>query len=1190
MADFRQLALDFVLEEDEAKLTGLAQKAAKELEAAPANSNPIARWVEAVQPWMPGNNEAEDSQETPDWTSRAKALEFLSRTLDFVKPDLLKLSQVKLLIAFFGAMLDIDHKAGILASASALSRIIAMKAFQPQSGYDIIHKVCGMKDDFQRQTAKTRLAVYELLKSLMVTPEVASNLQQRDGAASGFMIDLLELCRNERDPDCLIAWFDILRIFLQQYDPSQEVVEAVFGAFKAYYPITLPRMSQSGITPEELKSQLRKCFSSTYRLASLSLPFLIGKLDQGDGVTVNVKVDVLKTIKECLEEYTHPEQSIIPYVGRIWGSLKYEVRNGEIEDAIWATLEVLKTLAAKLKQDDLRNYTLDVTRDCVTDLSNPMYTTPGGRLLVSVLSANPSAFVLMVAPTVTHLKENLRHPKSATHSQDLLRILNVILETRALLSQALMTTEQKGDFAAVDGIFKNLYNDVYKSPVGLGRNVDATYDDIKIATQAVQGAGALVSQGAVQPGLENDAGLLLPEVTCSEICRGLFAISLHAFGNHSSGSNSDDLLNETAKALHRVTKAYAPGFKPLVDQFVLAIRSSRDDQGDDAAEKIQRIGSLLAYVGCSELPKSPIHGRHNFLSLIHVMTTELISAMDAKASPKIWCAIVVGIQTVSRYFNDACLKHNPERDQTFDGTMWLYRVTYKYPELRSIAGEEEEDGTAPSYSGAIPLKDVTATELRNDFLLISLVVVRGLYRRATAAVGPMPGTKKPALQLSNDFTGSDKLSEYRYLHLVSDFAGFVVREMSETQQASLKLDHYFLNLFQEELIPIPAFVSEEERKLKLEGYTDEKGSSWGWLAEKTVNTLSFGLLEAMRPSIVAKLFDSGVAQELLIGGTLSASLTQNSVTRPVTRSILAILANKYKVESLDYLIAKLEGRLETALKNAQNSSDSDDTSRYLEQVSSIYAIVSGLVRRPSGTQARGLIQRLRDAPGNATSGHLLARRLEMIVAPQKFLTKDSFAVVKPLWTQKLYFELVKPMLEMATSQDAEAGSQLVKINLRIGVLSMVKHMPFSIWEDDCVEILRASMVLSQSLGPGPDTLAALEILKSILAESSDKAQDYIKSLINISLPCFSLRAASEQRQPEWLPSGYIPAKMHPDVEAQCGRLALEVVGALPRLFESRHVVPFVPQVRRELSLACGHPVRDLRRLARIARSAWTEIK
>lgn len=200
------------------------------------------------------------------------------------------ISLVKLLIAFFGAMLDIDHKAGVLASASALSRIIAMKWFQPASGYEIIEKVCAMKEDFQRQTSKTRLAVYELLRSLLAAPEVASNLKQKDGASCSYLLNLLELCRNERDPDCLIVWFDILRNFLQQYDPSDEVVEKVFAAFKAYYPITLPRLSQSGITPEDLKSQLRKCFSSTHRLASHSFPFLVGKLDQGDGVTVNVKV------------------------------------------------------------------------------------------------------------------------------------------------------------------------------------------------------------------------------------------------------------------------------------------------------------------------------------------------------------------------------------------------------------------------------------------------------------------------------------------------------------------------------------------------------------------------------------------------------------------------------------------------------------------------------------------------------------------------------------------------------------------------------------------------------------------------------------------------------------------------------------------------------------------------------------
>lgn len=49
---------------------------AAELESS-AGSNPVARWVEAVQPWMPGNKETEDSQETPDWTSRAKGEDLL---------------------------------------------------------------------------------------------------------------------------------------------------------------------------------------------------------------------------------------------------------------------------------------------------------------------------------------------------------------------------------------------------------------------------------------------------------------------------------------------------------------------------------------------------------------------------------------------------------------------------------------------------------------------------------------------------------------------------------------------------------------------------------------------------------------------------------------------------------------------------------------------------------------------------------------------------------------------------------------------------------------------------------------------------------------------------------------------------------------------------------------------------------
>jgi DNA repair/transcription protein MET18/MMS19 len=75
MADFRQLALEFVLADHEATQQRIARNAASELQSAPASSNPVARWVEAVQPWMPGHSgDGDDAEEATDWTARAKGI------------------------------------------------------------------------------------------------------------------------------------------------------------------------------------------------------------------------------------------------------------------------------------------------------------------------------------------------------------------------------------------------------------------------------------------------------------------------------------------------------------------------------------------------------------------------------------------------------------------------------------------------------------------------------------------------------------------------------------------------------------------------------------------------------------------------------------------------------------------------------------------------------------------------------------------------------------------------------------------------------------------------------------------------------------------------------------------------------------------------------------------------------------
>ncbi|PHH84362.1 hypothetical protein CDD83_2063 [Cordyceps sp. RAO-2017] len=1191
MADFRQLALDFILEDDESRLSTIAKNAASELEAAPASTNPVARWVESVQPWMPGSNDddmMDIGRETPDWSARAKALEFLSRSLDYLNPNILKPSQVKLLVAFFGAMFDVDHKAGVVASATALSRIVAMKSFQPHSGRDIINKLCALADDFPRQTAKTRLAIYELLRSLVTDAAVAGDLQRHEGVTAGFMGNLLRLCQNERDPDCLMVWFDLLRFFLAEYPSSEEILEGVYGAFKAYFPITLPRTSQSSVTPEALKLQLRRCFASNHRLAPLALPFLIGKLDQGDGVTVNVKLDILRTIRACVEEYSDPEQSIAPYADSIWTSLKFEVRNGEVEDTIWATLEALKAIATRLEADGLRNFTLTVTRECVADLSNPTYTASAGRLLISVMSANARAFVLMVSAAVNHIKENLRHPRSPMHSQDLLKILRIILETRLLLTDLQLADQDRADFAAADVVFKTLYEDVYRNPLQAGSPPDARDDDVKLSAEAAQGAGALVCQRAAKPSVAGEPGLgpelLLPEGSRAEIGDALFSIAARSWDGQPRMAGSDELINDAVGALRRTVDVDPAAFKPLMERGLATIRESYAREVPEAAATIQRLSSVLSFVGCSGLRPSPTCGMRAFLSLSCALTSELLTVMDGGAHPSIWCSLVAGIQSAAHYFKDACHDasvEEPAQERTGHGNQsvsqssWVATVTSKYPALKSVEGAGAP-AASPGSDSEVP-ELVSIAELRDDFLLIGLFLCRQLYRRATRPLERDAQTGSRALALSEDFTGVDRHAEYRFLSMLSDLAAFVVGEMNRSGSFSLPFDVFFLTLFRDDFIPIPDTPNAADR------------DSWRWLALGPLNMLPFGILRSMLPSSVMRLFGMGVAQQMLVDGTSSASGHDDATGLPVTRAVLAVLANKYQVETLGELMTTIEQHLGSALEQAATGSSPEDRRRGMEQSLTIFTVASGLLRRCTGKQTRGLVQLLLRAPDDAAAGHALGGGLELITAPLPFVTDSIGSVQRPLWMQKVYVDLVKPMIDIAAESTPAARSPLARTNYGTAALRMVQHIRFAIYEDDAGPIVRIAITTAQTLGPGPDTQAALEVVRTILVEAPDAVQDHLRSLTGICTGLVTRGPLPPRSRPDWLPDGYGDGGDDDGARTRCGRLALEIVGGLPRIFEPQHLLAYAPPMRRALAFACGHRARDLRRIARLARAAWAEL-
>lgn len=919
-------------------------------------------------------------------------------------------------------------------------------------------------------------------------------------------------------------------------------------------------------------------------------------------------MDILQTIDMCLEKYTRPDQSILPYVNRIWSSLKYEVRNGEVEDTINATLEVMRTLTTRLKGDELRDFSLNVTRDCVEDLSNPTYTAASGRLLVSVLSASTTAFVLIVAPAITHIKDNLRHPKVPAHSRDLHKILHIILETRLLLTDVEMTDAERSDFAAVDSVFKSLYADVYGSPIKLGRDANASYDDIKLATEAVQGIGALARQSVLTKreapdSTQPNAHLLLPGTTCAEICDSLFDIISLPRHDQSQKAASDELVNESIKALQRAIQGYPEGYQPLTARVAAPIRQSDSTTSMETPFSAQRLCSILSVVGFSDMRPSHSNAMRHFLALVGTVYNELVAAMAAKPDPEFWGSLVDALLVALEYFDEACsglLGDHIWSERTSEDP-WSPDFTARYPELESFdsgrtwTSQEGQEFVAPNAREDIIPNRENISKVNDDGLLIILGVCRQLYRRATKAQHLSSGNN--GLNLSDALARTDRGAEVRYLHQLSNLASHVIDKMSSKKISCRGMETWVLTLFRDEDVSLAPGVDSS---------TDELVD---WLILSPLSILSAGLLRNMPPAFIAQLvshlrriaagiiaankalqYEIGVAQRVLVRCTSSAVESSDPTVLPSTRSILGYLANKYKLETLPETIATLEQHLAGALEQASIESNQQQQSNGVERALTIYVVVGALVLRCTGKQTKGLLQLLREAPGSRISGYRLARGLDIIAGfSNAYFGRGG--VMKPLWKQKLYFDLVQPMMAIAVGGSPGIQEPLIKTNYAIATLLMVREMPFEVYEDDSGKVVRVAISVAQNLGTGPDAKAAMDVLKQIITKAPETLQGHIRSLINVCVALFSSRSTVVRTRPEWMPADYAGGPAADSaVQAESGKIALEIVGGLPRLFESRHVVPFAAQVQRELATACGHRVRDLRKTARLARAAWVDMK
>ncbi|TLS28127.1 hypothetical protein PpBr36_00134 [Pyricularia pennisetigena] len=1213
MADFKGLALQYVLA-DEA--TTRQDVTAKTAEGKWSMSTAILDWVKSIDPWMPAALSGSESQADNDGglepdvsvIARSKALEYLADTLALLDKNLLRTDQVNLLITFFGRLYSIDHKAGIMAATKALQYLTTMKAFKPEMADNIIQSIVSMRDDFRLQTPQTRLEIYKFIQSLLENEAISSQMQHVYGISGGFAIDLLQLCGHERDPNCLIQWFKIIQSLVQLFDFSADVHDEIFKTFSAYFPISLrSTATPSGVTVDDLKSSIRACFASSHKLARLSFPYLLQKLDQGDAITIPVKTDILRTLKQCLEQYALPSQSIGPYTGQLWTSLKYEVRNGEIKESIDCTLDVMRVISLRLAQiplaesqettrelSALSSFVDMVLSDSLDDLANPTYTKPAGLLLRSIMEVHARPFALLLTGVVEAVNKNLREPRTLEHATALIGLVRDLLDARSQVIDAAKihsSTDQLQNVFKLDPQIRESFHAIFNRFWRENNKEALDADNIAVLKEVVQGFAALVCQ--VSQGEAGHQTLLCDEAQCEQIC---FMISDRVINIFQLASSPDsgarkELADTIVASLRKIVQVYTAGYASMLQRALSTIKDrvwGRPPTRNSLA-MLKTLVLRLSYIGCSEIPKLGNPVQHLYLYTSSVLRL-LFCFFENSVPFEVSTITLSGIFSALLHFRDTCSSKPTHARMSLINTDW--RVCTSdfvrcHPEFAVIGQPASAGEAASTTDNDKPVECAgTASDTFRGYLECAIYLISILYQRATKldtgaqirlGLGPDFNLQTAsAAETPLDYAGPGSSASIRgvdlqdvYLHQLGDMATFVIRDLEEVEQEALSLTDEVYGLFQAHTETHGTFLSAEN-----DGRT---------------NVLSLGIAQGLRPISMASMFASESLTQHIVADISAADIFPVR-TQKVRDRFVTLLANKWLPKATligpqrdvwKATVDALRAMLEKTLAEASATQSGIRTEQYARAL----GFAAGAVARRD-RDVEGLVKILASIPAAlGERGQQIAPRLEGLLAAKSQLSAQNHAILSPLSEQWVYICVVKPKLEQSfpITQDKSRG-----IVNAIAVVHVMKHMDFTVYAEDTDRIMRILIIIVSSPKNLVDVEAALQILREILANKPDALKDQLKAVITGAISTVSSGLGQHHEQ-QATPVDVTARVMNPGSSALCRRLSLQLLQELAEKLDEQLLRQYKAQISRVLATACGDPVREVRQSAMSARGSWAKL-
>ncbi|KUI57878.1 hypothetical protein VP1G_05152 [Cytospora mali] len=1121
--------------------------------------------VKSIHRWVfSGDDDDPSDFAEKNREKHARGLKFLAMTLNALPKDFLQSTQIKMLASFFCSIYQQQDPAGLATATEAVLVLMSMANFPPSSADDIITSVGKMApENFSKQLAKDRLQILRVVKTLLINPKSARVLQKRY-EGSEYLLPVLVLAKRERDPVNLLDWFRMLETLLKHNKISPEVATAAFESFSPFFPISIRRSTATGpdVTEDELKEALRSCFAANGLLAQHTFPFLLEKLDDGGSLTASAKLDILRTTRACVMSYEPVDTCLVPYVTKIWSSLKYEVRNGEVPEAVKETLSIFECLPQRLAgQPDspdsaLVDFLSQAWKDCVEDLENPTYTEQAGSILISVAGGGVLPFCHICPRLLEAARRNIAQPKSEVHTKYLLILLNNLLRTRLRLVSRLeaardldSSTEKQvlpgPDFDIPMSIVHDLYFKLFRE-----NTVERpTKEQADIAKEALKGLSLVVQQQKFTEDWKAVAAY--DQDTFKEICTALAYRATNCFNVPPTTTQElQDIDKATVEALKTTVKFFPEGYGKILAGVLSEVRK-RDWEKSPAERTFNDLHALcqrVAFIGCTDVPvcSTPVINFAAFTgTMLHMLSYLLDERTNLKACAIVADALATGMAYFSRTCEEKSLKTSGSTVAPWDIPN-VEREVQKglsgFPHL--VHGAVDKFDPVELVQSAKP----TEHDVFTSFLLLGVYTLSELYRHATTTGSGGESDLSWHLRIrgrSNaelDDQESDRFIQ-AYLEEVGLAATTVLRELSPSAQKDMDLAAqmiwYFHGLGADSLL--------EKQDIGL--------------LEKEVFALTCGIARGIRPEIVSGMSDVKL-RALLVGGFNSPKGfgQSGSTARPriqaVQDHVAFLLANKYNT------------RAQAAPEDGDKVPNHDAWIGVLDHIEKI------------------------------------ARILSQLFATSKALDPANHTIQKPLYLQWTYHQCVHPILQWAypLSQQTNPGPSTDSTIYAIYVLHAVKHLSFQHYAPDAASIVRIVLAAMQKAADNYDVEAACTVTLQILHREPTLFRGHISSVVAAAKRVYektvldpSLSRVGSAVEGDWpvgpvavLDGGDKRFRYEGDRE-KIRKMSFRILQMLPVQFEETIVRPHADEVRVHLSWALGDRVREVRRVAEVAQGAWAKV-